>query len=307
MAAISEARIQYQIPRGSGGSRASERKIADSPCHLAAHRTPVRRLQGQASDGSRRWLKQGSRLRGQRLQAFGGCPLARPNLLKIDDVLLRASALTGLAWSVGSLALLAIAAGAGSGLGGPIALILASSSAPLGLLIAGNRLRGREKRAWALHRLVDDHVEIPAGDLLRDSDFTAATLARAIKDLNNAGAAFLVWDRAAGMVQDGRLRSARLHVEDCLSCGAKVSLNVPIGQAALTRCPYCQAALDAAWLRQEKARLIDELDRDPEPAGARDRKESGFSLAIFVVLLVAFWPLGVGYALWHWQAIRADD
>ena len=231
--------------------------------------------------------------------------MARPNLLRIDDVLMRASALTALVWSVGSLALLAITAGGGGGLGGPIALSLAAGGAPLGLLIAGQRLRRRERRAWALHRLVDDHVEIPAADLLRDSDFTAETLSRAIKDLNNAGAAFLVWDRKAGVVQDGRLRSARLQVEDCVSCGAKVSLSIPVGQAASARCPYCHDPLDGEWLRQEKARLIDELDTDPETSRSRNHQKSGFSLAIFVVLILVFWPAGVGYALWHWQAIRA--
>jgi hypothetical protein len=80
---------------------------------------------------------------------------------------------------------------------------------------------------------------------------------------------------------------------------------VPVGQAASARCPYCHDPLDAEWLRQEKARLIDELDTDPEGVRARSREPSGFSLAIFAVLVLVFWPLGVAYALWHWQAIRA--
>lgn len=226
--------------------------------------------------------------------------MARPNLLRIDDLLLRASGWLAFLWAVGSVTGLALAAEGERGLAGTVALILLAATAPIGLVVAGSKLRRRERRAWALHKLVDDHVELPASDLLRSSDFSPATLDRAIRDLNNAGAAFLVWDRKADVVQDGRLRSARIHVEECGSCGAKVSIALHVGQVSAARCPYCRDPLAAASLMEEKARLIEELDADPAPPSSHTK--SSFSVPIFVVLLLLFWPLGVGYALWHWRA-----
>ena len=228
--------------------------------------------------------------------------MPRPNLLKIDDILLRAGSMLAGIWLCGSAAGMAIVSNANLEWGRPIALMVLSASAPIGLWLAGLRLRRREQRAWALHRLVDDYVEIPASDLLRDSDFTAATLSRAIRDLNNSGWTFLVWDRKADVVQDGRLRAARIQVEDCDACGAKVSMNVRVGDIASARCPYCQDFVGAEGLVEEKAELIEELDTDPAIMSARASAGSNFSVAVFVILTLVFWPIGIGYAFWKWRA-----
>lgn len=235
--------------------------------------------------------------------------MPRPNLLRIDDWLLRAAGWAGGLWLAGSfvwwvLSLQSPADGA-LDLRGTGWMVVAAASAPLGLLVAGLRVRRREHRAWALVRLIDAHVEIPAADLLRDSDFTAATLARAIRDLNNAGESFVVWDRASGQLQHGRLRGARVHVDECASCGAKLSLQVPLAGASALRCSWCEAPLVAERLMEEKARLVDALDGD-EARRARDAANSGFSPVVFALLTLFFWPLGVGYALWHWQLSKRD-
>jgi len=83
--------------------------------------------------------------------------MPRPNLLKIDDVMLKAGVWAALAWLLGSLIAVVIALDAAEGLAHTAGFILAFASAPIGLWIAGFRLRQREKRAWALHRLIDDH------------------------------------------------------------------------------------------------------------------------------------------------------
>lgn len=231
--------------------------------------------------------------------------MRRPNLLKIDDLLLKAGWWLALAWLLGSTIGIAIALDAEEGLARTNAFILASASAPIGLWIAGFKLRRREHRAWSLYSMVDDHVEIPASDLLRNSDLTAKTLSRAIRDLNNAGVAFLVWDRKADVIQDGRLRSARIQVEDCGACGAKVSLNLRIGDIASARCPYCHDPLGAERLMEEKAQLIDELDTDPDVMSARYKMPTDFSVGIFILLTLVFWPFGITYAFWKWRANQA--
>ena len=222
----------------------------------------------------------------------------------MDDHLLRAARWAGLLWCVGAVIAFSSAAAEGRSLVQPFGLALLWLSAPLGLAAAGSRLRRRENRAWALHRLVDDHVEVPVSELLRDSDYTGATLERAIKDLNNSGLAFLVWDRDADVLQDGRLRGKRVQIECCGACGAKVTLTLTIGDVASARCPYCHDALGASELIEEKARLIEELDTDPIDSAPRRGDPSGFSVGILLVLAVVFWPAAAAYAFYHWNVSR---
>ena len=62
--------------------------------------------------------------------------MARQNLLKIDDVLLRAGQIFGLVWLLGSAVGLVVAADAGNGFAGTILLVSVCASAPLGLFVA---------------------------------------------------------------------------------------------------------------------------------------------------------------------------
>ncbi len=233
--------------------------------------------------------------------------MPQPNLLKIDDQLIRAGSILAGVWLLGSLFAITFALNGDLEWRKLIAAVALFPAAPIGLWMAGARLRKREHRAWALHQLVEDYVELPASDLLRDSDFTMVTLDRAIRDLNNSGWAFLVWDRAADVIQDGRLRAARILVEECDACGAKVSVNVRVGDIASARCPYCRDFLGAEKLIEEKAELIDALDTDPEIIRSRNSSRSTFSVPVFVMLLIVFWPLGIGYAFWKWRASQKVD
>jgi len=226
--------------------------------------------------------------------------MERSNLLAIDDALLRAGGFLALLWLAGAAAWLAVALP-----DPPLSQafpILASVSAPLGLLVAGFRLRRREQRAWALRRLIDEQLEIRAADLLGGSDFTGASLDRAIRDLNNAGEALLVWDRQTGWIQDGRLRRLSVQVDECSSCHAKVSVSLAIGAIEAARCPYCGDPLAADRLLEDKARVIDALKDELCPRVTQREPAKRFSVPLFALLAVACWPLAIAYALWHWRA-----
>jgi hypothetical protein len=222
--------------------------------------------------------------------------------LKIDDLLLRTGSTSALLWLLTAVAGLTASLNEMLTPGQLLAGLAMVATAPVGLLVGGFLMRRREDRAWSLHRMIDDHVEIPASELLRDSDFTPESLARAIRDLNNAGAAFVVWDRQSDLIQDGRLRTSRIQVEDCGVCGAKVSAAILLGDASRARCPFCHDLLIAGSLMEEKARLIDELETDPATLAARNRPRSSFSPIAFVLLTCLFWPLALGYAFWAWRA-----
>jgi hypothetical protein len=201
--------------------------------------------------------------------------------------------------SAHSASVLTISAGWGLGL-------FAFAVAPIAMGIVGYGVRRRDKRAVSLWKLIEREVEISSADLFRDSDWTAPLLERAVRDLNNAGVAYVVWDRKAGLVQNGRLRRSTLVVDECTACSNKISLRVTIGSSSVPRCPYCGEPIDVARVTEEKARIIDELEADrpeglssgPTPYTA-EQDESEFSVVIFALLFSIFWPAALWYCLRH--------
>ncbi|MEZ4217576.1 MAG: hypothetical protein R3E88_13920 [Myxococcota bacterium] len=230
--------------------------------------------------------------------------MSRPDVLRIDDVLLRAASVAALV--VAAAFALAAALPAELLPARPaLALGLAAAAlAPVALGAAGLRLRRRDQRAVALLHLVERHVELDARDLLASSDFTAATLDRAVRDLNSSGVRHVVWDRGEGRVLDGRLRHSRIHVDACAACGAKIALEIALTDAVSARCPACDTPLDARAIDDERHALIADLAARPAAERARtaDAAVRAFSPTVFALLLVACWPLAVAYAAWHWHA-----
>ena len=228
--------------------------------------------------------------------------MASPNLLTLDDFLLKGS--------VTSAILVVIAGFLGWQLpselrGSDLSFFLSvgfSALAPVAMAIMGFALRERERRALALMKLVDRQVELVAEDLLANSEFTRSTLALAIRDLNSSGVRHVVWDHREGLIQDGRLRQSRLHIETCPSCGVKISVDVALHGAAAVHCPSCDSTLDAREIDEEKQAVIADLADRAVPRTLRvELPTSRFSWPLFTVLLVVFWPVALLYALRHWK------
>jgi hypothetical protein len=228
--------------------------------------------------------------------------MSRSALFRMDDFLLKGAAYLGLGLGAFALVAASVKSTSGSGNSLPMAPLLAVAIAPIAMGFVGLQIRRREKRALALWRLIDREVEISSRDLLRDSDWTTPHLDRAIRDLNNAGVAYVVWDRKSQVVQNGRLRRSSLVVDECQSCGGKLSIKVTIGSPSAARCPYCDDPIDVALIAQEKARLIDELEVDrPESEATRSTPmgAGNFSVFIFLLLFGVFWPAALWYCFKH--------
>jgi hypothetical protein len=229
--------------------------------------------------------------------------VSAPNVLHLDDLLLKTAGVAALVVLFAGAVWLAVPEEAPDvrtalGLGVGFAVL-----APIGLLACGLHLRRRERRAQGLLRLLDRHPELTAADLLRSSDFSAATLECAVRDLNSSGVRHVVWDRERGILQDGRLRLARLHVETCRSCGVKISLDVALHEAASAKCPSCGASLDTREIDEEKRAVMAELREEAKPK----HRPGTFSLPLFLVLLVLCWPLAVVYGAKCWRPADCEE
>jgi predicted RNA-binding Zn-ribbon protein involved in translation (DUF1610 family) len=224
----------------------------------------------------------------------------------MDDLLLNGAGVAALVVVLASAVWLAVPKEARSvrtalGLG-----VCFAALAPIAMLACGLHLRRRELRAQALLRLLDRHPELTAADLLRSSDLSAATLECAVRDLNSSGVRHIVWDRERGLLQDGRLRLARLHIETCRSCGVKISLDVPLHEAAAASCPSCGSSLDTREIDEEKQAVIAELREEAEPK-RRAREPRSFSLPLFLLLLVCCWPLALVYGAKCWRPTDCEE
>lgn len=176
-------------------------------------------------------------------------------------------------------------------------------AAPIVLLWAGWKLRRREKKILAIWRLLRHNAEIDARALLANSDFEQADLERAVRFLNNKGLGHYVWDPRSGVIQDARLRDMQLHVDTCDACGASVSLKVPVGNREIPMCPFCGDPVSVDRFEARRHDAIDKLRAEHRPAVETRQalSEIPFSIPIFVLLLMFFWPAAVGYAWIRWQ------
>ena len=235
------------------------------------------------------------------------------NLYRVDDVLLRAG-------GIGLLGVLAVGV-----CGVLIALAEADPHAPgvlprwvgdyglayfgallcpLVALRTGFVIRRREERSAAIWRLLQQNAELSVENLVGNSDFDLADVERTVKLLNNRGLGHYVWDRRAGKVQDGRLRTMQLHVDKCEACGGSVSLEVPIGFSEVPACPYCGDPVSVDALESRRHEALDELRVDERGSSWIRGSKVPFSIPLFVVLMMAFWPAGLIYAWYKCQHAR---
>jgi hypothetical protein len=239
------------------------------------------------------------------------------NLYRIDGILLRAGAVTlALVIGVTALAGLSVATsdisserglGWGMVLGGACLLGLLWLC-PIGLIGAGFTMRRREKRIFAIWQLLKRSGEIPVRALLADSDFERRDLERAVRFLNTRGLGHYVWDRESDVVRDARLDCSTLYFEECDSCGAEISLEIPVTTHHVPRCPFCHDPVCVEGLEERRRKALEavRLSERPERIEVRVVEKlptpgSDFSLPLFLLLLVGFWPAALGYACLKWR------
>ncbi|MFK8014199.1 MAG: hypothetical protein AB8G17_01995 [Gammaproteobacteria bacterium] len=176
--------------------------------------------------------------------------------------------------------------------------------APAVLLIAGYKVRRRETRTVELGRVMRVHPEMPISELRAMTGFSRSQLRDAVNLLNRKAQAGLMLDDGSNTVR--HVSSTRgdtlTHSQRCASCGASVSVTV----AADTRveelsCTYCNGALDSASISRLQYQL-----QTPSPGPAPQPffsaqpapvQQKRFSLFLFILLLMFFWPAAVGYAV----------
>lgn len=233
--------------------------------------------------------------------------VADSNLLRMDDVLLRAAACAVPVAGFGGLLWFATLFGGSEpvwpGFWVGAVLPVALAAAPIALLGAGLRLRRREKRAVALLRTVERQLVVRVPDWLASSGMSRSEVEVALRDLSNAGTALLVFDREADEIQDGRLRRAVVQVEKCTTCGARIEQEVELSRLGHeTSCDHCGSALSDDEIDAARDRLVTEIRAQNASAARARRTSPDFSLGLFAILMIVCWPIALVYAYQRWGA-----
>jgi len=234
------------------------------------------------------------------------------DLYRIDDVLLRAGCIATLlvALATAGVWVSGLAAGsAGGRADGLVALarhgplLALAACCPAALLWTGFSWRRRERQIAAVWSLLRQNAVLSVPELLASSDFTRRDLERAVRFLNNRGLAHYIWDRKSDTIQDGRLESLHLAIDKCDACGGALALEIPVAAREIPRCPYCGDPVSLRSLEERRREAIEALrvasGPETRPAGGSGGSRRSFSLGLFVLLLIAFWPAALLYAFYQ--------
>lgn len=176
---------------------------------------------------------------------------------------------------------------------GPGVYWLSTFAAAVLMLGVGYYVRAQENRALMVWDILERMAEVRADELAASTGLTRETLRRVVALINTQPGAFFVWSSETDMIVDGRLRQRVVHVERCTSCGATVNATLSLDLLQAPVCDFCASPVSSN--EELKARRQELLEEIRAQAGGSDK---GFSVLIFVLLLIFFWPAALGYAVW---------
>jgi len=172
-------------------------------------------------------------------------------------------------------------------------------SAAISLLVTGGFIRHRENQIIAIWNILEHSTEVPVQELMHNTGFERAFIQDALLLINRRGKAYYVWDKKSDIIVDGRLRTTLLAMPKCDNCGATVNQTLTLDFSQRPTCFYCGKSVTTEQINQLKIEALDKIRASTLVATTK-----GFSLWVFVVLFVVFWPAGVGYALWKADVVK---
>ena len=235
--------------------------------------------------------------------------IVQTNLYRIDEVLIK----TALIFLVGALfGGSALVQKLGQSILAPVAWMLLIL-APIVLFAMGYAIRKREKQIVGIHRLVNEHGEMPVADLVRMTGFSPRQLHNAVALLNRKSVAGLVWDEHTDSIRHISLgtRKTLTHSQKCGSCGAAVNVEISsLSRAMALACPYCNGALDSRQISTLQNELHLQEGRQyhqkaPLAFTSRPRSQGKpFNWVLFIFLMMFIWPVGVFYVIKYASSAR---
>ena len=226
---------------------------------------------------------------------MGPQTMAKKDIHKIDNWLIRMGwlAVAGLLFTNSCTSSFEVD-GVTALFGSPMFAMVAAGAVVL--LVVGYAIRARENRVLAVWNILDHATEVSVVDLSTSTGFSPDFLGSAVRTINRQPGCFYVWDDAAGVIVDGRMRSRIVLVDSCQSCGANVNMQVSLDMLVAPACEHCGGPVALGDLNRLKLDRVDAIR-------AQAQTETSFSVLLFVCLLIVAWPAAVVYAVWASGAV----
>ena len=110
-----------------------------------------------------------------------------------------------------------------------------------------------------------------------------------LKHINAQQGVYYVYMADKDMIVDGRLMERHTLSVTCKGCGHAINQKVSLANLEKPTCNYCGAAIPVSDL----SKLRNDVLKDMPWVINSPKKD--FNIAIFVVLLIVFWPAAIGY------------
>ena len=159
------------------------------------------------------------------------------------------------------------------------------------MLPLGYFIRAKESRVIILWDILDTVTDVSLVELERSTGFKRHSVLEMLAVINAQPGAYYVHDLETDQIIDGRLRTEVIHVDTCANCGAPINERVSLALATSPACAHCGGPILDKRFNELKLSTLAKI-RSRRPSRHR------FSLVIFVILLIVFWPAGVAYAIW---------
>jgi hypothetical protein len=159
------------------------------------------------------------------------------------------------------------------------------------LLIVGYTYRRRENKIISIWNAVEKSGEARVGDLTLSLGLTRDFILKHIKDINAQNQGAFTYDSRSDKLINNRLLSEFLVMVDCVSCGTKINQKVSLDLSNPPRCSYCGTGVPTDQLNKLKQEVVLSIQSTPASVS------SDFNVAIFIALLIFFWPGAVFYVI----------
>jgi ribosomal protein S27E len=151
------------------------------------------------------------------------------------------------------------------------------------LLVIGNSVRRKENKIISIWDALERTTKSKPNDLVVSLGLSKEFILQNLKHINAQQNTYYVYLSDKDIIVDGRLLTEHTLTVSCKGCGNSVSQKVMLASISTPSCQYCGTAIDVGELSKMRTEILRE-DEVATPV------KSGFSVPIFIALLVVFWP-----------------
>jgi len=160
------------------------------------------------------------------------------------------------------------------------------------LLIVGIYYRKKENKIHSIWDALERTNEGKLRDLEASLGLSRSFILDNLKHINAQLGAYYVYISAKDLIVDGRLLEEHTLSVTCDGCGHAINQKVSLANLGKPTCNYCGASISVTELSKLKKGVVSDF------ASESTAPKSDFNLAIFIPLLIFFWPAAIGYMVY---------